>query len=178
MPLFHIAAGARRPSPGPAGLALTELIITCAVVAGIFSTGASMIVSHIKQTSIEESNSRLQNEWGRINYFIDSEINEAASASVVPNTSLTLTLPTGQTITYSFDAATHKLTRTGPPIRNNGRRDLSSSSSVEFLSNINAFTPSLTNNREPAYGITLRDARGRVFSGFSSSARTRTTSYP
>ena len=178
LPSASAAAPRRRSPVQAAGFTILELLVTSVIIGLIFAAGATMIVSHIRQSAVQESVRRLQDEWGRINYFMATEIGEAASAAVVPNTSLTLTLLGGQTITYAFNAATNTLTRTGPPVRSNGRLDLSSSSTVDFLTNITAFTPSTANNREPSYAITLTDGRGNNFIGFSSSARTRISSFP
>ena len=47
-----------------------------------------------------------------------------------------------------------------------------------MLDNVDSFTPTVTNSREPAYSLTISDGRGARFTGLSSSTRSRTTSYP
>jgi prepilin-type N-terminal cleavage/methylation domain-containing protein len=169
----------RLSATGSAGFTIIELLVTAVLIAVIFAAGAFMMVSHIKQSAIQESVRRLQDEWGRINYLMASEINEATAVSAVANTSLTLTLPGGQTITYSFDAATNTITRTGPTIKSTGQLDLANpSTTVDLINNVTTFTPTLINSREPSYAITLTDGRGNVFTGLSSAERTRTSSYP
>jgi prepilin-type N-terminal cleavage/methylation domain-containing protein len=161
-----------------AGFTIIELLVTSVLIAVIFASGALIMVSHIRQSAVQESERRLRDEWGRLNFLMASEINEATSVSAVANTSLTLTLPGGQTITYSFDSATNTITRTGPNILITGKLNLTSASTtVDLLNNVTAFTPSLINSREPSYSISLTDGRGNVFTGLSSAERTRTRTY-
>jgi hypothetical protein len=47
-----------------------------------------------------------------------------------------------------------------------------------LLTNVDAFSPSLNNNREPAYTLALSDGLGASFTGLSSSSRSRTSSFP
>ncbi len=171
----------RRPTALARGFTLVELLITGAIIAVIFAAGSSVMVSQIRASSVQESIRRLQDHWGRVNYLLESEINESASASVVANTSLTLTLPGGQTITYSFDPSTRTLTRTGPPINDDGTLNLTAGTAnvaSVLLSDVDAFNPSLVNSREPSYAMTLADGRGVTFTGLASSTRSRTSSYP
>jgi hypothetical protein len=140
-----------------------------------------VIVSQIRTSSLQESVRRLQDHWGRINQLLDSEITGSAAAAAVANSSLTLTLPGGQTIRYSYDPGTRTLLRTGPPINDNGTLDLTpGTASVQslMLDNVDAFTPTVINSREPAYSLTISDGRGARFTGLSSSTRSRTSSYP
>ncbi len=170
-----------RPVARARGFTLVELLITGAIIGVIFAAGSSVMVSQIRASSVQESVRRLQDHWGRVNYLLESEINESASAAVVANTSLTLTLPAGQTITYSFDASTRTLTRTGPPINDDGTLNLTAGTAnvtSDLLSDVDAFSPSLINSREPAYVMTLADGQGVTFTGLASSTRSRTSSYP
>ncbi len=170
-----------RPAAVARGFTLIELLITGAIIGVIFAAGSSVMVSQIRASSVQESIRRLQDHWGRVNHLLESEIHESASAAVVANTSLTLTLPSGQTITYSFDLSSRTLTRTGPPINDDGSLNLTAGTanvSAILLSDVETFSPSLINSREPVYSITLADSRGVSFTGLASSSRSRTSSYP
>lgn len=163
------------------GFTLVELLITSVIMGVIFAVGSNVMVTQIRVSSQQESVRRLQDHWGRLNHLLDCEITESASASAVQDTSLSLTLAGGQTITYSFDATTRTLTRTGPPINDNGTLNLATGTAnvaSVLLTNVDAFTPTITNSREPTYTLALSDGLGSAFTGLSSSSRSRTTSYP
>lgn len=160
---------------------LVELLITAVIMGVIVSTGSTMMVSQIRSSALQESTLRLEENWGRIHHLMDREITESASASAVPNTSLTLTLPAGQTITYLYQSDAATLSRTGPPINDDGTLNLAAgTANVTFtlLSNVSSFAPAVNNSREPAYTLGLRDGLGASFTGRSTSTRSRTTSYP
>ncbi|MCT0207756.1 type II secretion system protein J [Synechococcus sp. CS-1332] len=161
------------------GFTLVELLITSVIMGVIFATGSNVMVTQIRVSAQQESVRRLQDHWGRINHLLDSEITESASATAVANTSLTLTLAGGQTITYTLNDRT--LTRSGPPINDNGTLNLTAGTpnvSSVLLTNVDAFAPTITNSREPAYTLAIADGLGASFTGLSSSSRSRTSSYP
>ncbi|MCP9860832.1 MULTISPECIES: type II secretion system protein J [unclassified Cyanobium] len=159
------------------GFTLVELLITSVIMGLIIATGSNVMVTQIRVSAQQESVRRLEDHWGRINHLLESEITESASATAVANTSLTLTLSGGQTVTYAFDAGT--LTRTGPPINDDGTLNLSAENiASDMLTNVDAFQPTITNSREPAYTLSLNDGRGTTYTGLSSSSRSRTSSYP
>ena len=171
----------RRPRSPHRGFTMVELLITSVIMGVIFATGSNVMVTQIRVSSQQESLRRLQDHWGRINHMLDSEITESAAATAVPGTSLTLTLAGGQTITYAYDGSTRTMTRTGPPINDNGTLNLASGTanvSSVLLTNVDAFSPTLTNSREPAYTLALSDGLGASLTGLSSSSRSRTSSYP
>lgn len=163
------------------GFTLVELLITSVIMGVIFATGSNVMVTQIRVSAQQESVRRLQDHWGRINHLLDSEITESAAATAVAGTALTLTLAGGQTITYSYHAGSRTITRTGPPINDNGTLNLSPGTpnvAAVLLTNVEAFTPAITNSREPTYTLDLADGLGASFTGLSSSSRSRTSSYP
>ncbi len=177
----HLRQNGLRPAARAGGFTLIDLLISALVIAVVTVAGSSVITSQIRTSSLQESVRRLQDHWGRINHLLDTEITGAASAAAVPNSSLTLTLSGGQTISYSYDPATRTLLRTGPPINDNGTLDLTPGTAdvrSVMLDNVDSFTPTVPNSREPAYSLTISDGRGARFTGLSSSTRSRTTSYP
>lgn len=161
------------------GFTLVELLITSLIMGLIIATGSNVMVTQIRVSAQQESVRRLEDHWGRINHLLESEITESASATAVANTSLTLTLSGGQMITYAINAGT--LTRTGPPINDDGTLNLNTGTAniaSVMLTNVDAFQPTITNSREPAYTLSLNDGRGTTYTGLSSSSRSRTSSYP
>ncbi|WP_216905447.1 prepilin-type N-terminal cleavage/methylation domain-containing protein [Synechococcus sp. CCY 0621] len=171
----------RRRPHGHRGFTLVELLIASVITGVIFATGSNVMVTQIRVSAQQESVRRLQDHWGRINHLLETEITESASATAVSGTSLTLTLAGGQTITYAFDAGSRTITRTGPPINDNGTLNLTPGTAnvaSVLLTNVEAFAPTITNSREPAYTLALSDALGASFTGLSSSSRSRTSSYP
>ncbi|MEA5414895.1 PulJ/GspJ family protein [Synechococcus sp. BA-132 BA5] len=162
------------------GFTLVELLITSVIMGLIIATGSNVMVTQIRVSAQQESVRRLEDHWGRINHLLESEITESASATAVANTSLTLTLAGGQTITYTLTAGT--LTRKGPPINDDGTLNLSADPDTyitfDMLTNVVAFEPTITNSREPAYTLSLNDGRGTTYTGLSSSSRSRICTYP
>ncbi|KEF41333.1 MAG: hypothetical protein ER33_11840 [Cyanobium sp. CACIAM 14] len=177
----HLRPAGLRNAIVAGGFTLVDLLITALIIGLITAAGSSVIVSQIRGSSVQESVRRLRDHWGRVNHLLDTEITASTSASAVANTSLTLTQPGGQTITYTFDSSTRTLRRTGPPINDDGTLNLTAgTANVQslMLDNVDAFQPTITNSREPAYSLTLSDGRGVSFTGLSSSSRSRTSSYP
>lgn len=163
------------------GFTLVELLITSVIMGVIFATGSNVMVTQIRVSAQQESVRRLQDHWGRINHLLDSEITESASAAAVANSALTLTLAGGQTITYTYDAGSRTLTRSGPPINDNGTLNLTAGTpnvASVLLTDVDSFAPTITNSREPAYTLAISDGLGASFTGLSSSSRSRTSSYP
>ncbi len=163
------------------GFTLVELLITSVIMGVIFATGSNVMVTQIRVSAQQESVRRLQDHWGRINHLLETEITESASATAVSGTSLTLSLAGGQTITYSFDAESRTITRSGPPFNDNGTLNLAPGTpnvSAVLLTNVDSFAPAITNSREPTYTLALSDGLGASFTGLSSSSRSRTSSYP
>jgi type II secretory pathway pseudopilin PulG len=181
MTIRHLRRPGIRASTLAGGFTLIDLLITAVIIAFITAAGSSVIISQMRSTSLQESVRRLQDNWGRINHLLETEITGSASAAAVANSSLTLTLSGGQTITYSHDPDTRILRRTGPPINDDGTLNLTPGTAnvqSEMLDNVTAFSPTITNLREPVYSLTLSDGRGATFTGLSSSTRSRTSSYP
>lgn len=177
---FHVITRSRViPTQRPYGFTIIELLTTAAIISVIFAAGSAIIVSHIKQTATQESVRRLQDEWGRLNHFMATEINESSSiVYVVPNTSVRLMLPGGGTITYTYDLLTKTLTREGPRILSSGKLDLANpSTTVDLMNNVIGFYPTQINSRELSYSVELTDGRGNLFTGFSSGERTRSFTY-
>lgn len=177
----HLHRQGLRSAAPAGGFTLVDLLITSLIIGLILAAGSSVILSQIRSSSLQESVRRLQDHWGRINHLLEREITESASAAAVADTSLTLTLPAGQTITYAHSAVTRTLTRTGPPINDNGTLNLTPGTanvSSVMLDNVDAFRPTITNLREPTYTLTVADGLGATFTGLSSSTRSRTSSYP
>ena len=162
------------------GFTLVELLIASSIGALILVGAATSIVSHIKSTTSQEVVRTLRDQWGMLNYFLDTEISMASCATASGST---LTLYTtfdcsgSAFITYTFDGI-NTLTRSGPPIQDDGTLNTAVANTPSTLSeNVSAFTPDATTASRPAYTITLA-SRSFSFTGLSSSTRLRTSNYP
>lgn len=132
----------RSPSPSSgsgAGFTLLELLISLALGSLIFSTLASMIVAHIRSTSVSELAAQVRNDSNRIDYFIQTEAAEAASigTAVIANCpavgggaalfNFNVPVNTGRAddltnvVRIFYYTANGNLRRCGPPILANGR---------------------------------------------------------
>jgi len=179
--MTHLTTHLQRKRHRQRCFTLVELLISSLIMGVIFAAGSNVMVTQIRVSAQQESVRRLEDHWGRINHLLDRDITESASAAAVANTSLTLTLSGGQTITYAFDAGTRTITRTGPPINDNGSLNLTSGTdpvASVLLTDVDAFAPTITNSREPTYTLAISDGLGASFTGLSSSTRSRSCSYP
>jgi type II secretory pathway pseudopilin PulG len=184
MALLHrilLCQAERSPKKVVSAFTLVELLVTAAIGVLIIAAGAQSIVSHIRSTANQETIRTLRDNWGRINYFLETEISQACSASL-SGSNLVLTIPNPTTsncdpsveptVTFSRDAS-NNLRRNGPNINDDG--SLGSGSSDSILSNnVTDFTASLTSTQQPAFTLTLTNGRGASVSNLSSSTRLKT----
>jgi hypothetical protein len=167
------------------GFGLVELLVASAVGALVIIATTTVFVPQLRMHQRLEGRTRLQERWARLQYLLDTEIQESHSVAVIANglqlttcavppnpsdtytfisrcsdgaTTATGTPGTDVTITYVLDPATQVLRRTGPPINRRGQLDTSSAPNPEILTTgvLEFMVPNPT-NQTVQYTLAFRD---------------------
>ena len=165
-----------------AGLTLVELLITL-LIASILLVGTSAIfVRHMKDVQRLEAYTRLQENWKRVQYLIDQDIQESTGSILTTSTCapsgstgiMTLLIPAagGSAISSTGSVTYYKngseLRRCGVSISLDGSLDTSVTNTDSLVaSGITSFTPDTTNSRLPNYSLSISDATGLSYSASS-----------
>jgi len=125
----------------PAGLGLVELLVACTIGSMVILVSSVLLGPQLRMHQRMEGRTRLQERWARINFLLNTEIQEAHSAQTIANglrlttceplaniyvanpsrcndgqTAGTGTPGTDVTIDYVLNPTTEQLSRTGPGI--------------------------------------------------------------
>ncbi|WP_216903392.1 prepilin-type N-terminal cleavage/methylation domain-containing protein [Synechococcus sp. CCY 9618] len=162
------------------GFTIVELIVVSAIGAVILFAATTSLIPQIRTSTNQLIIRSLNDEWGMINFFLDSEISEASCASSSGSTlSLFSTFDCSGTALITYSLAGSTLSRTGPPINDNGSLGTGSVTSV-LSENVTAFTPNTStapaSSRQPFYTVTLSSS-GLEYTGLASSARMRLSEF-
>ena len=160
------------------GFSLVELLIAGTLGVVLVAALASVILSYTRSRERIEAISRLQDQWGRVQFLLDQEIQESrpttlASVSIpaacpaqASSAPVLLLAPPEQSvpIVYYRDGST--LRRCGAQVSANGL--LSSSVSDHLiLRNVSSFAVDLSDSERPRYTLTLTDRRGYSYTNGS-----------
>ena len=161
----YAAAGSRHAS-----FTLVELLI--ATFVGLLSLSAiiAIIISYVNSRNRLEASVRLQDNWARLQFLLDREIQESVpvtSASSVSTSCgsgtirLSLEVPgNSNRIIYYTSAA--NLRRCGPVIDANG--NLGSTVADQLLLNdVSSFTADTSDPQRPSFSLSLSDAGGVTY---------------
>jgi len=158
---------------------MVELMIGAAV--GLICLGAIIVVvlSYVRSRDRVEALLRLQDQWGRLQFLLDREIQEATpvtSASSVSascgagTVALSLEVP-GNSNRILYYLSTNTLRRCGPVITSNG--DLGATVSDALLLNgVTSFTVNTSDPQRPTYALTLTDSNGVSYTNQSQPSAT------
>ena len=125
----------------PAGVGLVELLVACTIGSMVILVSSVLLGPQLRMHQRMEGRTRLQERWARINFLLNTEIQEAHSAQTIANglrlttceplaniyvanpsrcndgqTAGTGTPGTDVTIDYVLNPTTEQLSRTGPGI--------------------------------------------------------------
>lgn len=164
-----------RPPPRQRGFTLVELLIVSSAGLLVLLAIITVVVSYVRSRERVEAVLRLQEQWGRLQFLLDREIQEAmpvSSASSVNSACgqvspiLALEVPGfSDRIVYYLSGS--DLKRCGPGIDASGNLSSTISNGL-VLSGVSSFSvDSTSDNQRPSYRLTLTDANGVTYSNSS-----------
>ncbi len=159
-----------------AGFTITELLIASAVGLLVLGAIVSVVLAYVRSRERVEAVLLLQEQWGRLQFLLDREIQESVPVSgsssvstrcgTLPAAALELEVP-GQSNRIAYYLSADTLRRCGPAIDASGNLTSSVSDSL-LLSGVSAFTvDTSSDNRRPSYRLTLSAANGVTYSNQS-----------
>ncbi|MCT0224850.1 type II secretion system protein J [Synechococcus sp. CS-1328] len=178
------------PSASARAFTLMELLMAAAIGAVILAVAAKVLIGDVRSSSNQEAIQRLRDHWGRVNYFVDTEVREGLSVSLtagsggcasVTNPLLTITVPAPGTVsgisTIHYYNQNGDLWRCGPDIADNGSLIFDTITNVILVENT-TLEVSITNSSNINYVLTMnsRAAGNGIEYAASSEARTASRS--
>lgn len=171
---------------GSAGFTLTEVLIVSAVGLVALSAIVAVVISYVRSRERVEAVLQLQEQWSRLQFLLDREIQEAVpvtSSSSLSSTCGTITpileleVP-GQSTRIAYYLSGTDLRRCGPAIDASGNLTATVSDAL-VLSRVSSFSvDTSSDSRRPTYSLSLSAANGVTYSNQSqasgSSFRART----
>jgi prepilin-type N-terminal cleavage/methylation domain-containing protein len=180
------------PRPN-AGFTLVELLVTLVLGGMLMGLASSVITSHLRTTQKQSELQRMRDHWGRINFFLETEIREGQSLGTEQGEGicadksrvLTITVPNpaapgspGRILYYNNGV---DLWRCGPSVNRDGTLDFANQTDGILVENASLSLPSgFTGPTDTTtYTVTLRSWDGGSLFTFeeSSSARTSIRSF-
>ena len=154
----------RRPRPG---FTLPELLIATVLACLLMAALVAVVLGHVRSRSRMEAVMKLQDDWTRVQFLLDQDIEESIASSnaggcAPSGTRLTLTVAgTNQPITY-YLAGTN-LRRCGPAITVTGELSPTVTSDDLVAEGVTSFQLDLSDPQRPFYTLTLTDPTGAAY---------------
>lgn len=163
---------------GERGFSLTEMLI--ATVAGVLLLGTliTVLLSYVRSRERLEAQMRLQDDWGKLQFLLDREIQEATPVTAASSVSASCNVGTGSVrlslevpgnsnrIVYYTTANGNQLRRCGPVISSNG--DLGATvSDALVLDGVVSFTVDSSDPQRPSFLLSLRAPNGVTYTNRS-----------
>ncbi|MFY8149304.1 MAG: PulJ/GspJ family protein [Prochlorococcaceae cyanobacterium] len=168
---------------------LVELLIAAGLGAVILAVAAKVLTGDVRSSSSQEAIQRLRDHWGRVNYFLDTEVREGLSVSLaagsggcasVASPLLTITVPApgtaSGTSTIHYYNQNGDLWRCGPDIADDGSLLFDTITNGILVENATLQT-SITNSSNVAYTLTLSSRAGGDGIPYSASSQAQTTAH-
>lgn len=164
--------------PIKSAFSLPELLIALIAGAFIFLAANNLMLGHMRSSIRQETILRLQENWNRIRFIIDQDLNEGSGSCFTSASTLTIFSIQGdntKTVTYELNAS-NQLIRTGPPIDANGSLNTGASSQSDIVADdvqvFSAATPlpscsASTATKQINYNLALRETRNSLTSSYS-----------
>lgn len=159
---FPRQSGRRRAAPG---FTLTELLIAGSLASALMLTLVAVVVGHVRSRRTMEAVMLLQDNWTRVQFLLDQDIEESISSSNAAGCTpasagtakLTLTVAgTSQSITYYLSGT--NLRRCGPSVTVTGELSPTATSDELVAEGVSSMDVNLDDAQRPYYTLTLRDA--------------------
>jgi Tfp pilus assembly protein PilW len=162
-----------------AGYSMVELLIGGSLAVICLGALIVVILSYVRSRDRLEAQLRLQDQWGRLQFLLDREIQEATPVTAASSVSascgagsvaLSLEVPgNSNRILYYLSGTT--LRRCGPVITSNG--DLGATVNDALLLNgVTSFTVNTSDPQRPTYSLTLTDPNGVSYTNQSQPSAT------
>jgi Tfp pilus assembly protein PilW len=154
---------------------MVELLIVCTL--GLLCLGAilTVVISYVHSRESLEAMMRLQDQWGRLQFLLDREIQESrpvtAASSIngscgTSTPTLALEVPgVADRIVYYRSGTT--LRRCGPTIDANGNLVASAVSDLPLLEGVTSFSVDTSDSGRPSYRVSLQASNGVTYSNQS-----------
>lgn len=185
------------------GFSLVELVVASAVGALVVIATTTVFAPQLRMHQRLEGRTRLQERWARVQYLLDTEIQEAHSVTSITNglqlttcavppdpkdtytltsrcsdgaTASTGTPGADVTISYVLNPTNQVLSRIGPPISRNGQLNTDGSPSTEVLTTGVLQFDANPSSQTVEYTLSFRDPldpKGATYTQKSSAARAR-----
>lgn len=164
IPSFYKSVAVRHAK---SGFTLIELLVTLVISGVVLTAAVAAVVAYWRYAAQTEASTRLQSQWGKVNFLLSSEISEAdffntEGACGGAASLLTLQIPLDEAtnnrvqVRYSVNAD-GDLVRCGPPFTENGDLDTDADPVASILVGNAALVVQLATNRTPTYTLTLND---------------------
>jgi len=193
------------PNRANPGFTLLEVLVASSVGALLVISATSLFSPQLRIHQRLEGRTRLQERWARVNFLLDTEIQEAHRIEPIANglrliscntvndiysaaavngsrctdgaNAATSTPGTDFQTDYVWNAATLTLNRTGPSINRNGSLDLANTSTHVVSTGVTVFTPAI-DSQKVDYTLSFRDPaspNGPTYTEKTSAARAAVT---
>lgn len=175
----HSRARSRSCGSSGDGFSMIELLVTVVIAAVCFAALIGVIISYVNSRDRLEALVRLQDQWGRLQFLLDREIQEATPVTTASSVSrtcgagvqrLVLEVP-GNSNRIVYYLSGTSLRRCGPTISSNGDLTATVSDSL-LLDGVTSFTVDSSDPQRPTYSMTLTAPNGVTYTNQSEPSAT------
>lgn len=179
-----------RHRSGARGFTLVELLIAAGLGAVILAVAAKVLTGDVRSSSSQEAIQRLRDHWGRVNYFVDTEVREGLSVSLaagsgacasVASPLLTITVPApgtaSGTSTIHYYNQNGDLWRCGPDIADDGSLLFDTVTNGILVENA-TLQVSITNATIVSYALTMSSRSSGQGIQYSATSKAQTSARP
>lgn len=143
------------------GFTLPELLIATVLACLLMAALVAVVVGHVRSRGRMEAVMKLQDDWTRVQFLLDQDIEESIASSSAGAGTLTLTVAgTNQPINYYLSGT--NLRRSGPTVTVTGELSPTATSDDLVAERVTSFVVTLEDTR-PSYTLTLTDPTGASY---------------
>jgi len=143
------------------GFTLTELLIITVLAGLMMMALVAVVVGHVRSRGKMEAVMKLQDDWTRVQFLLDQDIEESIESSSASAGTLNLKVAgTNQPISYYLSGS--NLMRSGPTVTVTGELSPTATSVDLVAERVTSFVVTLEDTR-PSYTLTLTDPTGASY---------------